>query len=397
MARTAKVELAAAHARQVSPCTDLALVQEDLADLTPGLFADVDFVVLGLDNFRARLLATRLLLAARVPHIDAAASADFWQARVSTCDPAGLAEAGACLVCPWSGDQLARAGEDLGLPCVGPELAEAFASTLVLGHRAATLAVREVLAYAGVVALEPSRGRELRDDLARLRTESCAVHARDDCAADHVLAHATRTRLNDDPFELGLQELALACGLRPDDSVVLAGGQLVATAACTGCAAVTWPHTRSDRELRGCSDCGAARVAVRRTRRVRWGDVAGEVSGQSADAWFEPGDAFAIDAADPSRSRVVSFPPRPLGWRRGRPWRPADLARFERLPAAWDLERVRATRLGLVGLGHVGAAVLHELAPLGWGGLLLVDRDQIEPRNLVSHALAATTGLEELR
>ena len=56
-----------------------------------------------------------------------------------------------------------------------------------------------------------------------------------------------------------------------------------------------------------------------------------------------------------------------------------------------DLARARSARLGIIGLGNIGAAVLAQLAPLPWRSVLLIDRDVLEGHNLPAHALAAET------
>ena len=126
---------------------------------------------------------------------------------------------------------------------------------------------------------------------------------------------------------------------------------------------------------------------LHRTRRLRWGDAASSVEQRAASAWFQPGDAFAV-AADPPR--LYAFPAPPLAWQAGIPWNEErDDERFRRLPKNYDLERIRQTRIAIIGLGHVGGAVLEQLAPLPWAGFLLIDRDAMLPHNFQSHPLAA--------
>jgi hypothetical protein len=138
-----------------------------------------------------------------------------------------------------------------------------------------------------------------------------------------------------------------------------------------------------------CHACGAPIAAVRRTRRVPWGEAAAAVCGLGASAWFRPGDLFAL--VDDGGTRTFAFAPPPLAWEAGEPWDAAAGAiRFARLPRSYDLERIREVRLALVGLGHLGAAILQALAPLPWAGLLFLDRDHIEPENVQAYALPAT-------
>jgi tRNA A37 threonylcarbamoyladenosine dehydratase len=88
--------------------------------------------------------------------------------------------------------------------------------------------------------------------------------------------------------------------------------------------------------------------------------------------------------------RVYAFPAAPLAWEAGLAWDPArDAARFARLPADWDLARLRTARLGFLGAGHVGAAALAQLAPLPWAGFVFVDRDRLALHNRPSLAIAA--------
>jgi hypothetical protein len=383
-----KVELACEHVRRVNPWSCVATFCTDIGEVSPGVLAGLDAVIVSFDNLRARFLAARLLLAARVPFADAASLAERWQARVSVCDPLGPPAARACPSCPWSAAQLARAGEDTGLPCEAIETGEGFPSTLVMGERAATLAVRELLALSGVVPLVPSRSCELRDDLAALRTQSFRVDRNPECAADHALAEGELRELDAEPGELALGELASRLQLRAGDEIVLAGGELVSASLCRACASVDAPYRRIDATLPACSRCGTPTDPLRRTRRLRFGAATGSVSELAADVWFLPGDRFAVRGAD--GVRVYAFPAAPLAWEPGRSFDPhRDAARFARLPADWDLARLRSARLGFLGVGHVGAAALAQLAPLPWAGLVLVDRDWLAPHNQPSLALAA--------
>ena len=133
---------------------------------------------------------------------------------------------------------------------------------------------------------------------------------------------------------------------------------------------------------------------VRRTRSLRWGAAAEQVGELPASEWFDPGDRFAV--VGERGSRAFAFPAPPLEWQSGKPWKAEEGARrFERLPGAYNLERIRRTRLAIVGVGHVGAAVLHQIAPLPWAGLLLVDRDRFESRNAPAYPLLTTREAEE--
>jgi len=88
--------------------------------------------------------------------------------------------------------------------------------------------------------------------------------------------------------------------------------------------------------------------------------------------------------------RVYAFPAAPLAWEAGRAFDPArDAVRFERLPADWDLARLRSLRVAFLGVGHVGAAALAQLAPLPWASLVFVDRDRLELHNRPSLAISA--------
>jgi hypothetical protein len=106
-----------------------------------------------------------------------------------------------------------------------------------------------------------------------------------------------------------------------------------------------------------------------------------------ASEWFGAGDHFAVVGARGTRN--FAFPARPLAWQAGEPWdERVDPAHFVRLPRCYDLDQIRRTRLAIVGLGHVGSAVLHQIAALPWAGLLLLDRDHFEPHNAPAHAFA---------
>jgi molybdopterin/thiamine biosynthesis adenylyltransferase len=391
----AKVAMAAEAVRAVNPWSEIFAMQDDVAALAPGVLANVDAVLLGFDNLRARYAAARLCLAARVPYVDMGVRADLWHARISVCDPARRTPAAAraaeapCLVCGWSDSQLARAGVDTGVPCaqLGVD-AGGLPSTLLMAQRAASAAARELLALVGAVDVAPDVGCELRDDLRTLRFESFALRERPDCAADHALAAARRTALRLAPGEVLLADLARTARLEDGEHVVIAAGEWVTAAACRECGELVETCRRAGQPLGSCPRCAAALAPLRRARRVRWSDARAHATGLWADAWFAPGDVFAVDG--PSGARAYVFPAAPMSGEPGTRWdEPAARPRFERLPDAFDLARIRCSRLAFLGLGHVGAAALQQLAPLPWAAVLLLDREAIELRNLQAHAFAA--------
>lgn len=390
----AKTAIAAAHARRVNEWSEIAAVHADVATLTPGVFSQIDAAVCGFDNARGRYLAARLLISARVPFADVGAAADHGLCRVSVAHVArgsgsdGNSET-ACPICPWSIEQLARTGEDLGLACAGIQLdSDAGASsTLTLGHRAATLAVRETLALCGALPrVQPSVGREIRDDLYGLRLESFRVRLEPGCAADHSLA-APAEPLGLEPDEIRLGELTSACSIHPEDTIVLAASELVETAMCVHCFATARPLRRVGSPRPPCTGCGGPMAPVRRARRVRWGDAAASMRHASASEWFAPGgDAFAVEGRD--GARAYRFPAPRVAWQAGAPWsEEAARRRYERLPSDYDLDAIRRKRIAILGLGHVGAAVLQQLAPLPFAGFLLLDRDSFQERNRPSFAI----------
>jgi len=398
----AKVELAAAHVRRVNRWTDIATLDADLASLTPGSFSETDVAVLGLDNHRARFQAARLLMAARTRYVDVASEASGWQARVTVCDPAGVAAGDpqaprSCLLCCWGPGSLARAGEDVGLPCAGFSEEQPYASSLTMGQRAATLGAREALALAGAIDLQPSVGCEIRDDMAAMRIERFAVPADEDgCAGHHALACPDLEHLDLEPTQLRLGALARACGIDPADSIVLASREVAELATCVACLLPGYPYRRTQRRLACCRHCGGEMAPLRRTRRLRWGAAAEQVGELLASEWFDPGDRFAV--VGKRGTRAFAFPAPHLEWRSGKPWNAEEGARrFERLPGAYQLERIRRTRLAIVGVGHVGAAVLHQIAPLPWAGLLLVDRDKFESKNAPAYPLLTTPEAKEIQ
>jgi molybdopterin/thiamine biosynthesis adenylyltransferase len=394
-ARPAKTAVAAAHLRRVNPWTACALLDSDVAALTPGVFAGCDAAIVAPDNLRARFTAARLLLAARVPWVDLGTLAEQGLARVTVADPAGTcgdpdAEA-SCPACCWSPGQIARAGGEGSLPCAGAGLddGDGAASTLTVGHRAASLAVREALALAGMLRLRPSIGREHRDDLVRLRLDSYRVPRNPDCAAHHELGCERVTALERPPGALRLHELARLCRFEPDDELLLAATQVVELALCAGCSARAHPYRRAGSAPPSCHACGGALAPARVTRRLRWRDAAVRVGSESAAVLFAEGDAFAVRGR--GGARAYRFPPAPLAWQPGgAAWVEArDRALFVRLPAHYDLDRIRRGRLAIVGTGHAGSAVLAQLAPLPLAGLVLVDRDDFAPHNAQSFACAA--------
>jgi hypothetical protein len=412
-----KVAIAHDYLRRVNPWTDVTTLRADVAALDPGRLASLDVVVVGVDNERARYLATRRLRAVGVPYVDIGVRADLWIARV-TCIGVGSDEP--CLVCGWTVEHLVRAGVDAGMPCDAVvETGDGFPSTLVMGHAAAALAAREVLCLADVVSEPAHTGEELRLDLRRARLERFCLSVDPGCASDHVLA-GPHVALDVAPASLTLGELFARHGAVAETKIVLAAGELARTAVCDRCSAVAPLYARVE-EVRGekrpqprsdageCPVCDGRLIAVRRVSRLRWGDadlpvcaesggtepgVAGgapaSVACEPASRWFHDGDVFALE--DEAGPRVLAFAPVPPPVERGVPWDGAAAAeRFARLPASIDLARVRAARLGIIGLGNVGAAVLAQLAPLPWRSMLLVDRDVMEGHNVPAHAIAAGT------
>ncbi len=393
-ARPAKTALAAAHLRRVNRWTACARLDADVASLPPSVFAGCDAAITSPDNHRARFAAARLLIAARAPYVDAGSLAALGISRVTVADPTRtrreLDAEPSCPICCWSAEQIALAGGEGSLPCAGLALEDGAgaASTLTAAHRVATLAVREALALAGMLRLRPSIGREHRDDLATLRLESYRVPFDPECAAHHELGCEPVVDLERQPEALRLDELARLCRLAPDDELLLAGTEIVELALCVRCRAPAHPYRRVGSPAIPCCACGAALAPARVTRRVRWSDAAPQPGSASAASLFVAGDAFAVRGR--GGSRAYRFPPTPLSWEPGRAaWNEdADRALFVRLPELYDLERIRRGRLAVIGVGHVGAAVLAQLAPLPLAGIVLVDRDVYAEHNSQSFALA---------
>jgi len=380
-----KVALAADHVRRVNPWSDIARLETDLADVTAGDLAGIDVALVAVDNDAARLAATRALMSARVPHVDAGVRADLCTARATVCRPA---PDGACLLDSWSEQRLARAGEDVGMPCAAVGEIPPYGSSLSMAQAAASVAVHQALALAGVTTAEPAVGNELRLDLAAVRFERFTLPRNPTCAASHALATADRLLLRHEPSQTSLAALLAASGIQPASEIVSAGHEIVTSALCPRCHAASRPY-RPRQTMLPCPACGGAIAPLRRARQVAWGDAATTLDGFPASVWFRPGDAFALRDPD-GTARVLAFPPTGIAWERGRAYEPArDGERMSRVPATIDLERVRHTRLALFGLGHLGAAMLEALAPLPWAGLLLLDRDHLEAANVQSHALAA--------
>ena len=176
-------------------------------------------------------------------------------------------------------------------------------------------------------------------------------------------------------------------GVGSSARIVPAGADIVTSALCRPCGTTSRPMRPASTML-PCAACGSTLVPLRRSRDVPWGEAAAALDGLPASVWFQPGDAFAVCDPD-GEARQVAFPPVAIPWERGRPFDVAtDAERFVRAPAGLDLERVRRTRLAVLGLGHLGAAVVEALAPLPWAGLLLLDRDRLEIANVQAHALA---------
>jgi hypothetical protein len=346
-------------------------------------------VLTAFDNERARYLSARLALAAGgVLLIDTGVRADLHIARVSVSAPGPTSP---CPIEGWTTDHLARAGEDVGLPCAGIDTALPFGSTLAMAQACAAVAVHQALALAGVTAEPAWIGHELRLDLHSGRFERFLRPGAPDCAADHVLAGPAFTPLANAPANMSLGQLMTACGVGPDAVVVLAATEVASAAICPGCGTQSRPYAAIGLGPITCIGCGAVALPLRRARHVRWGEAATTVATATATTWFRPGDSFAV--LDGDGARTFAFPPPALPWEAGRAWEPAvDPARFSRLPTGYDLQRIRATKLAILGLGHLGAAILEALAPLPWAGLLLLDGDHLEPHNVAAHALAAAAG-----
>jgi hypothetical protein len=190
--------------------------------------------------------------------------------------------------------------------------------------------------------------------------------------------------------------LACACGIDAAESIVLASREVVTVAMCVVCFAPEYLYCRMGKPRASCRHCGGEMAPVRRTRRLRWGAAAERVEGALASEWFDTGDRFAV--VGDRGTRAFAFPARRLPWQSGEPWCAEEGGkRFQSLPAAYRLERIRRTRLAIVGVGHVGAAVLHQLAPLPWAGLLLLDRDKLERHNSPAYALVTASTSREIR
>jgi hypothetical protein len=266
-----------------------------------------------------------------------------------------------------------------------------------MGQRAATIGAREALALAHAIDLSPSVGCELRDDMALMRVERFVVPADEaGCAGHHALACSERTALDLEPSEVRLGALTRACGIKADDQIVLASREIVEVAMCVVCFSPGYPYRRAGGPRARCGHCGGEMAPVRRTRQLRWGTAAKRMEGALASEWFDRGDCFA--AVGRRGTRAFSFPAPPIDWEPGAPWDPEEGAkRFQRLPHAYRIEQIRRTRLAIVGLGHVGAAVLHQIAPLPWAGLLLLDRDRFEGHNAPAYPLATASSARETR
>ncbi len=379
-----KAALARDHVRRVNPWSEVAVLAADLAELTPGFLAALDVAIVAVDNERARFLATRLLLAARVPWVDAGVRADLWVARATVC---ATGVGSACLVDAWSPEHLARAGEDIGMPCAGIDTGEGFPSTLVMGQAAAALAAHQALALAGITGDPACAGQELRLDLRAGRLERFHLRPNPRCAADHVLGSAPTVWRAGDPRDVRLGDLMNECAVTPEMAIVLGAGELVTTAVCRDCLDTSPAYRAPAHPLPPCPRCGGQRAGIRRARRVRWGDAAALAAAEPASAWFRAGEVFADEAG--TRVRVCGFGPPAVPWEPASPWNDsAARVRFARLPTQWDLGRVRETRIGIIGLGHLGAAVLQQLAPLPWKGILAADRDVLTEPNRQAYPLA---------
>jgi len=382
-----KAAVAAEHIRRVNEWTSTAALGIDFEDITPGMLAGIDAAGVAVDSHRGRYLATRLLLAAHVPHVDLGVLAELWHARATV--SAALADA-ACQIDAWSAAQLARAGEDVGIPCAAADIGAPFPSTLVMGQAAAALGAQQLLALAGAIGERPRIGHEIRLDLRRGSLDAFRLPVAATCAADHVLAAARDERLGPADLQASLGELMTACGAGADTTVVLATRAVVGLAICEACRESTAPYLPPG-ALGPCPGCGAPLVPLRRLRRLRWGEAASAVARCTASVWFRPGDAFAlVPEGDARRATLFAFPPPAVPWQTGAPWDDAaGRERFARLPRTFDLARIRSCRIAVLGAGHVGAALIEQLAPLPWKAMLIVDRDVVEPCNIPSYALAA--------
>ncbi len=380
-----KVDVAHRHLRSVNRWSAISTVPADVGTLTPGCFTGCTVALVAVDNERARLLATRLLRAAEVPYVDVGVRADLAVARATVISATASA---ACLCCNWPRPHLARAGVDVGMPCDAVvESGDGFPSTLVMGQAAAALGAHQALALAGVVPEKARVGEEIRLDLTAMRLSRFDLPTNHDCAADHALAGG-RTALVVSPADVTLGALLASCGIRGESTVVVSA-EIVTRAFCQGCRHVGSPYARLS-EPACCDQCGAPSAPLRRTTALAWDAVPPALHAEPASRWLKRGDVFAIVDADETRVYALAAPPLPADL--GLPWDATAAERFVRLPRTLDLERVRSTRLAIIGLGNVGAAALAQLAPLPWKGVVLADRDQLAQHNLQAHALAASAG-----
>jgi molybdopterin/thiamine biosynthesis adenylyltransferase len=384
-ASLAKVELARAHLRALDPGVEITAVCGDVAELTPADLEGLAVCATAFDNDRARLVAARLCGAAGTPWVDGGSRADLWIGRVSVADPRKTSGCGAC---HWSEPRLAAAGEDRGASCAGVDLGDGNPSSAFVAHATAALMAHEILALAGIVREVPATGCELRVDLRRRRIDRVALPRDAHCPAEHAFASPSRSRLAFHPSELSLGELLQRCGAREPETLVLCAAELAVAVVCPALHVVESPLLPVESLPEGrCPACGEAMRVLRRARRLPVGEVPHALLARSASAWFRSGDAFAIEPPE-GPARVFLLPAERRRPEPGPGWGAARLAaRVAALPGCIDVERARTTRLALLGLGHLGSALLLQLAGLPLGGVVLVDRDFVEERNLASHAL----------
>jgi hypothetical protein len=130
-----------------------------------------------------------------------------------------------------------------------------------------------------------------------------------------------------------------------------------------------------------------AQYLAERLPGTHYASVVVNASSMAARIWQVSGDEI--------RPRTIPAPP----WD-GSVWpvngdgdlAPSDLARFDRQISAFGRafqQRLRALRVGIVGLGGIGAVVAEQLARLGVRAFVLVDHDVVEVSNL-NRLLGAT-------